>query len=247
MKKICKICNKEKELNEFYKQPGGKFGVKACCKECMKSTNVKEKERLYKLNKQRCVKCGKVKFILEFNKQSNCRFGIRNICKSCQKLYYIKNKENNKKKKHDYYLQHKKSILLKSLNWKQNNPKKFIETRRKYEKQKRDTDVNFRLAKSLRLRVRDVLKGRKKSKPTLKMLDCTVEELKQHLQSQFTKGMSWNNYGRGKGKWCIDHIHPCSKFDLSKKSEQLKCFNYTNLQPLWFEDNVRKSNKLIYA
>lgn len=53
--------------------------------------------------------------------------------------------------------------------------------------------------------------------------------------------MSWDNYG----DWHIDHRKPCSLFDLSKKSEQLKCFNYTNLQPLWAIDNLRKSKTKI--
>lgn len=57
--------------------------------------------------------------------------------------------------------------------------------------------------------------------------------------------MNWDNHGRGKGKWNIDHIYPCASFDLNKESEQKKCFNYTNLQPLWSEENLKKSDKLM--
>ena len=56
--------------------------------------------------------------------------------------------------------------------------------------------------------------------------------------------MSWENYGYY--GWHIDHIIPCSKFDLSKLEEQKKCFHFTNLQPLWALDNIKKSNKLNY-
>ena len=55
--------------------------------------------------------------------------------------------------------------------------------------------------------------------------------------------MSWSNYGiHG---WHIDHVIPCSKFNLKNLDEQNKCFNYQNLQPLWAEENIKKSNKLI--
>jgi hypothetical protein len=61
------------------------------------------------------------------------------------------------------------------------------------------------------------------------------------LEKQFTKGMNWKNYG----KWHIDHIKPCASFDLSLEHEQKLCFHFTNLQPLWAKDNIRKSDKII--
>ena len=81
-----------------------------------------------------------------------------------------------------------------------------------------------------------------KSLNTMMLLGCEIDYLLYHIQEQFTHGMSWDNYGIG--GWEMDHIKPCSLFDLSKKSEQLKCFYYTNLQPLWAEENIRKGNKL---
>jgi hypothetical protein len=97
------------------------------------------------------------------------------------------------------------------------------------------------VAHNLRNRILKVLKGRNKSKSTLKLLGCTIEFLKNHLESKFTKGMSFSNYG----KWHIDHIRPCASFDLSKSSEQHKCFHYTNLQPLWAKDNREKRDKIL--
>ena len=72
----------------------------------------------------------------------------------------------------------------------------------------------------------------------MKLVGCSIEKLKQHLESQFKEGMTFSNYG----KWHIDHIRPCTSFDLSKLDEQYKCFHYTNLQPLWAEENLRKSS-----
>ena len=71
-----------------------------------------------------------------------------------------------------------------------------------------------------------------------------MQDLKIHLQEKWLPGMSWENYGYY--GWHIDHIIPCSKFDLSKLEEQKKCFHFTNLQPLWAADNIKKSNKVNY-
>ena len=77
----------------------------------------------------------------------------------------------------------------------------------------------------------------------MKLVGCTLDELKNHLEKQFTKGMTWKNYNyRG---WHVDHIIPCSSFDLIDPEQQKECFHYTNLQPLWGKDNIKKSNKII--
>ena len=68
-----------------------------------------------------------------------------------------------------------------------------------------------------------------------------MEELWVHLERQFTQGMTKENHG--KYGWHVDHIKPCSSFDLSDIEQQKLCFHYTNLQPLWAKDNIKKSNK----
>ena len=72
------------------------------------------------------------------------------------------------------------------------------------------------------------------------LIGCEIDYLIYHIQSKFKYGMSWDNYG---SYWELDHIKPCSLFDLSKKSEQLKCFNFKNLQPLTKLQNRRKGNR----
>ncbi len=76
----------------------------------------------------------------------------------------------------------------------------------------------------------------KKALSAALLVGCSTEELKIYLEKQFTDGMSWNNYG----EWHIDHIRPCASFDLSDLSQQIECFHYTNLRPLWAEDNKSK-------
>ena len=75
-----------------------------------------------------------------------------------------------------------------------------------------------------------------------KYLTISLSDFRKHLSSKFTEGMNWNNYG----KWQLDHIIPCCKFDLTKEEEIYKCFNYNNLQPLWKEDNLRKGTKTTF-
>jgi len=93
----------------------------------------------------------------------------------------------------------------------------------------------------LRDRIYKALKKQnaKKCKSTSILIGTSIKEFKQHIESQFSEGMSWDNHG----EWHIDHIRPLSSFDLTQKAEQLKAFHYTNCQPLWAKDNIRKSNK----
>ena len=79
----------------------------------------------------------------------------------------------------------------------------------------------------------------KKAYKTEKLIGCSILKMRKHLEKQFKKGMTWENHG----KWHIDHIKPCCKFNLLDKEEQLKCFHYTNLQPLWSQENLSKGGK----
>ena len=122
--------------------------------------------------------------------------------------------------------------------------KNRVEYRRAMEARHRRDKTNYHIAKLLRHRVWAVLNGVKKSKPTLTMLGCTLEQFRQHMQAQFKRGMAWNNMG---SHWHIDHIIPCSAFDLSKPEQQAICFHYTNMQPLEAKRNLAKRAKVIDA
>jgi hypothetical protein len=105
-------------------------------------------------------------------------------------------------------------------------------------------DPSFRVSCALRTRLWEVLKGRgaAKAASTLELVGCTYSELVAHLEAQFLPGMSWENYGYE--TWHIDHIKPCASFDLTDPEQQRQCFHFANLQPLWAEDNLRKSDRL---
>ncbi len=115
---------------------------------------------------------------------------------------------------------------------------------KQYRKQRRAQVPEVRLLGNLRTKIRLALKsdGAMKAERTSELLGCTPSELRVHFESQFRHGMSWETYGR-KG-WHIDHIRPCASFDLTKSSERRTCFHYSNLQPLWAEDNLKKGKKV---
>jgi hypothetical protein len=112
-----------------------------------------------------------------------------------------------------------------------------------YVNARRGADPSFKLRMNLRHRIWSALQANEasKSNSTMELAGCTVAQLRQHLEARFTDGMSWENYG--KHGWHIDHIRPCASFDLTDPEQQRQCFHYTNLQPLWAADNIRKGGK----
>jgi hypothetical protein len=157
------------------------------------------------------------------------------------KEYYIKNSKKLKEYSKKYYKLHKRAIKIKNRKYDYNNKEKVAKRRNIYHILRKQRDIKYKILCNLRTRLYLALKGNPKSFTTMKLVGCSIEKLKNHLQNKFKSGMSWANYG----KWEIDHIIPCTKFDLSKSNDQRKCFHYTNLQPLWAKDNLRKGTKLI--
>ena len=156
--------------------------------------------------------------------------------------WYKNNPEHQKKVKE--YREKNKEKLLKYFEEYRKKPgykKKFNLYMKNYMNNKLKTDPDFKLKMQLRHRIYLALKvkGISKSKRTMKLLGCTVEELWKHLESKFQPGMTKENYG----KWHVDHIRPCASFDLTDPKQQFICFHYTNLQPLWAKDNIRKGAK----
>ncbi|MFO7969960.1 MAG: hypothetical protein R6U15_07635 [Candidatus Izemoplasmatales bacterium] len=185
------------------------------------------------------------------------------------KNYRETHKEQEKARSRKHYLEHKEEILERTNKWYQDNKEKhnqltkdyYQENKEKIQEQHREyyqknkdkvnkkrkeklkIDNKFKIRKNLGGRLRGALKGNTKSSSITKLIGCSLEKLKNYLESQFKPGMSWDNYGRKKGIecWEIDHIVPCIKFDLSKESEQRKCFFFKNLQPLWAKENQSKN------
>ena len=248
--KICTICNNEKVINEYYKSKQGKNGIYSQCKECYK-----ERARQWNKNNKEKVRI------------QNKKYRIKNIekIKELSKEYRKTNEIRIKERKDKWYNEHKEKVNKRRRKYREDNGnqvreggrkyyannkdryRKSIEKRKdkinQYQRNKRITDINFKIKDNLRRRINAVINGSSKSKPTLELLGCEIDVFKHFIEKKFAKEMNWDNYGRT--GWHIDHIIPCSYFDLSKESEQKKCFHYTNLQPLWARDNIIKGDKII--
>lgn len=94
---------------------------------------------------------------------------------------------------------------------------------------------------NIRSRLWQALKGINKSVCSMDLIGCSSVELKNHLESKFQSGMTWDNYG--KSGWHIDHIRPLSSFDFKDPKQLGEACHYTNLQPLWAKDNIAKGDK----
>lgn len=181
---------------------------------------------------KKCLICQLELNISLFNKKSGRVNQWMSYCKECYKQYrhqqYSVTKEHEKKVRATWYASNKDS--------KREYERAF---RKEYYKQ----NPNFRLGLLLRIRIKNALKKQLSSQSgqiAIDNLGCTTEELKKHLESQFKPGMSWDNWALH--GWHIDHIKPLSLFDLSDPVQQKEACHYTNLQPLWAEDNLRKGD-----
>ena len=178
-----------------------------------------------------CSKCKIYKQYCEFHRHKGFIDGRASTCRECKdnscSSWYSRNSEQSKKKSTEYY---------------QNNKDK----RRIYNKKKEEQDPCFKMRRILRHRLRQALKNNHKGGSAVRDLGCTIEELKARFETMFYPNpktgemMTWENHGP-KG-WHIDHIKPATKFDLSDPAQQKELCNYKNLQPLWYFENIAKSD-----
>lgn len=198
-----------------------------------------------------CTKCKKLLPIDNFGKNKYRKDGLSFCCKECRKSYdtnyrrlsYHIVKETHKK----YRERNRVQIRKRARIWNKENYEYIKEYKRKWKNRRINNDINYKISQAIRYRVyliiKSNIKSNIKSKRTIYLIGCSVEFLKEYLESKFEKGMVWDNWGRGKDCWHIDHIKPLNLFNLSIEEELLEACNYANLQPLWEFDNLSKGIK----
>lgn len=164
-----------------------------------------------------------------FGKHKGGKYGLLAKCKVCHKNY-----------QKELYLKHRNKRLNDVKKYQIKNKNKIRKRLAKSTLNRYHNDTHFKIKMNLSRRLRQFIK--KEGKRTVDFIGCSIDYIKIHLEKQFTTGMTWDNYG----KWHIDHIMPCASFDLTDPEQQKKCFHYSNLQPLWAVDNLRKSDKVLY-
>lgn len=144
---------------------------------------------------------------------------ITNTCKLCY-LKFLK----------QYRQKNKIHIAAQQAEWHQKNKEYVLSRRRK--------TPQLKISNALRVRLNMALKKNHKSGSAVRDLGCSINEFKAYLESKFQTGMTWDNWSR-KG-WHIDHIKPLSSFDLTDPQQLKEACHYTNMQPMWWQDNLSK-------
>ena len=189
----------------------------------------------------------------QFHSRKDSKDGLRNDCKECTRIRindyrksnkekvnkwnketYYRNIEQHKKTKKTYRDNNKEKLNLLKKTWRENNKEKI----KNYTKIRKKHDVEFKIRCNIRSRVKNFLKSKniKKNNQTFKIVGCEPARLKEHLETQFKDGMSWENYGLN--GWHIDHIIPL--INGKTEDEIFKLCHYTNLKPLWWYENLEK-------
>jgi len=188
-----------------------------------------------------CSKCKEEKNVCEFYNNRKLKDGKRPACKKClnlqNTLYVKKNKDRVNTIKQKYVDNNKEKVKQSKKEWFDKNPG----YKKKWSQFKLNSDTIFKLKKNMRSRLLLFLKRKNFSKnnKTFDIVGCSPEFLKTYLENQFVIGMSWEN----KNEWHIDHIIPL--FSAKNEEEIYKLCHYTNLQPLWAEENLKKGKKII--
>ena len=183
---------------------------------------------------KKCTKCKVEKPLTEFHKDKNRKDGFMSGCKSCKLIYSSKHRDKINLYAKKYYKENREEHLKRNKEWYWGNKEYKMEYQKKYKKQRRSTDIKYKIKVNTISRISKAIKkySLTKKSSSIKELGCAIKEYFAYLEQQFTDNMSWDNYGT---YWEIDHIYPLSKGGS---------FHYTNTQPLTIEENRRKSNRL---
>jgi hypothetical protein len=221
--KECNMCLLNLEITDFNKNSLSKDGHDNVCRDCYKIIRHKNKQPVHNnITEVYCTKCKTTKKNTEFRTYARSSTGYFNTCNSCWKPSEW-NTEKQRMAERRYVL---------------NNPDKI---REKYKRQSKNPNriIRHRLNKRITLALQT--ENIRKSNKTHTFIGCDIEYLKKWLEFQFNNNICWENIG----EWHIDHVIPCSNYDLTNEEQQKLCFNWQNLRPCLAKENIQKGDKII--
>ena len=245
--KICSRCKKQKEDSEFYVFKRSSDGLSSWCKQCQHNYDKdrsktperieyrkvyvethKEQTKLYNETHKEQTK-------LWYKNNKERKLALSRIWRDNNREHYLElgrvyaasHKEERKKYKKKYYQEYKEQQQLSSREYRRKNK----EVINKKARQKYATDVKLRLSKSISNSIYRAIKTNKAERHWERLVPYDLQQLKEHLESQFDKTMNWDNYG---SYWEIDHIIPINTFNFSSSEDHdfQICWSLANLRPL---------------
>ena len=251
-KKICTKCKVVfPKTDDFFDWQNIKKGYfKSECKACRSK---RENSVFWELRKpipdgmKRCISCMEIYpatneyFHFRYKKMGE----LQGECMACRsvrgKVYRKNNRDKILKSSRKSYLKHREALNSKKRENRKNNPEKYIDSNRRYNQKRRST-AKGRLSDNMTGAIYKSLTLNKNGRSWESLVGYTAGQLKRHLESLFTDGMSWDNYG----EWHIDHKIPIKAFNYTKPEHEdfKRCWALSNLQPMWAKDNISKGAKL---
>lgn len=179
---------------------------------------------------KRCTKCGSLLPLDDFYDNKGGRDGKHSQCKPCHRERAKAYNQRNADARREY-----------DSRWRSENAEYVTARHARYMARRYTTDSRFRLDQCFRKAVYNALVGGKAGRSWESVVGYTLNDLETHLESQFTDGMTWDNYG----EWHIDHIVPKSWFSYESDDSPAfrECWSLGNLKPMWGVDNVLKGNR----
>lgn len=160
-------------------------------------------------------------------------------CREAQRKYRENNRALVLVRYRDYASKIRKQNPEKAKKYREENPEKVRELCRKWRDRKKKSDPIYVIITGFRTRLSTIVKG--KSSRIKELIGCSSPDLRKHLERQFKRGMTWENYG---SHWHVDHIIPVAAFDHSDEKQVDQCWHWTNLQPMEAKENRQKSAKI---
>lgn len=237
--KACKSCGMVKPATtEFFNKKLD--GLCAVCRECRAAARRQDtaaKDRANSLRRQKRQTDPD-----EVRAKERARYGPKKL--DGVRRWRKANPEAKAAADRRYYEKNREKCIARAVERNRANPEAARRSLRLIHQRKQAKDPGYRLARSIKSQVYQALTTQKRGRRWVELVGYDVEALRSHLERQFLRGMSWDNYG----EWHVDHIRPASSFEFSTPEDKAfrECWALTNLRPMWATDNIKKGARRLH-